>query len=728
MPQIALAHSPNSAGTPHLLADHLEAVASLAERFASTFGAGELARVTGMLHDIGKANPDFQDYLLKSWKAEKEGGTKPKSTPHSVYGGIALAQTGLPVLSVVAAGHHGGLSNLCDLKPKLSAEVDGPWFQEAVSSLDRNAMGRTALPEYAKDALPCEFLIRMLFSALVDADWLDTEAHFNSTKIALRGNAVHVSDLWKLFESDQNGLLLKAASSGESPINRPRREIYEACLEAADGPQGVYRLTVPTGGGKTRSGMGFALRHAIKHGLDRIIFAIPYTSIIDQTADVYQGIFGAENALEHHSAIEPTLDPSEGESEAELRRQLATENWDAPIVVTTTVQLFESLFSNKPSRCRKLHNLARSVLVLDEVQTLPIQLLKPILDVLRELVDHYGVTLVLSTATQPAFSGESPYLKGFSPEPMEIVAEPGRYFETLKRVEYQIEDESWTWGRVADEMMSESQALCVVNSRKDAVALFRLLDDPTALHLSTLMCPAHRRDTLKEIRTRLEDGKPCRVISTQVVEAGVDLDFPVVLRAMGPLDRIVQAAGRCNREGRLEQGRVIVFRPEEGRGPRGSYATATSEAGIMLSAEECNLHSPEVFDLYFRRLWQDCCLDSHGIMGLRERLNYQTVAERFRMISEDTVPVVVPYGDPGPEAMLRTVKFKGSANRDEWRKLQNLSVSIFRHSATQYEQDGLIKPVLDGLYEWTGIYNEHTGISAECPDPADLVVTGNCTG
>ena len=723
------AHTPSKSGKNwHLLRDHLETVSEMAGKNAAKFGAEEEGKAVGMLHDIGKANPEFQDYLLKSWKAEKEGGMRPKSTPHSVFGGIALAQAGLPMLSVVAAGHHGGIANLCDLKPKLSAEVDDRWFQEALSSLARDAISRMALPEYAKDALPCEFLIRMLFSALVDADWLDTEAHFNSAKIALRGNAVHLSELWNRFESDQNRLLAKAVSSGESPVNRARREIYEACLEAADGPQGVYRLTVPTGGGKTRSGMGFALRHAIKHGLDRIIFAIPYTSIIDQTADVYQGIFGAENVLEHHSAIEPTLDPSEGESEAELRRQLAAENWDAPIIVTTTVQLFESLFSNKPSRCRKLHSIARSVLVLDEVQTLSIHLLKPILDALRELVDHYGVTLVLSTATQPAFSGESPYLKGFTPEPMEIVPDPGRYFETLKRVEYQIEDESWSCERVAEEMTNEKQALCVVNSRKDAVELFRLLDDPNALHLSTLMCPAHRRATLAEIRRRLECGEPCRVVSTQVVEAGVDLDFPVVLRAMGPLDRIVQAAGRCNREGKLEQGRVIVFRPEEGRGPRGSYATATSEAGIMLSGQECDLHSPEVFDRYFRRLWQDCNLDSQGILKLRERLNYQTVAERFRMISEDTVPVVVPYGDPGPGVTLRAVQAKGSANREEWRKLQNLSVSIFRHSATQYEQDGLIKPVLDGLYEWTGIYNKHTGISADCPDPADLVVSGNCAG
>ncbi len=725
MSQPLLAHSPNDKGTEHYLADHLHAVAELAEGFASRFGAGELARLAGIAHDIGKANPDFQRYLLDSWRAEKEGGRKPRSVPHSIYGAVILAQSMNKILSIVAAGHHGGLADISDLKARLSVSSEAVWLQEAPPRLGIEAICQASSTKCPEDALSCEFLIRMLFSALVDADWLDTERHFDSDKAAKRGSDVTPGDLWTPFEADQKRLLEQIA---ESPVNNARREIYEACLSAANGPQGVYRLTVPTGGGKTRSGMGFALRHAMKHGLDRIIFAIPYTSIIDQTADVYKGIFGSENVLEHHSAIEPLIDPDEGQTETELRRQLASENWDAPIVVTTTVQLFESLFSNKPSRCRKLHNIARSVLVLDEVQTLPVHLLRPILNVLRELVDHYGVTLVLSTATQPAFSGESPYLTGFEPEPTEIVPDPGKYFQALKRVEYEIEDEQWDWERVAEEMLKHPQALCVVNSRKDAVDLFRLLDDPSALHLSTLMCPAHRRDTLDEIRRRLRDGEPCRVVSTQVVEAGVDLDFPVVLRAIGPLDRIVQAAGRCNREGMLEQGRVIVFRPADGREPRGSYATATGNTAIILSGGDCDLYSPEVFDRYFRLLWQDCELDAQGIMGLRKRHNYQTVAERFRMISEDTVPVVVPYGDPGPEAILRTVRFKGSANREEWRKLQNLSVSVFRYSASKYEEEGLIKPVLDGLYEWTGIYNHRTGISAECPDPADLVISGSCTG
>lgn len=718
MSQPLLAHSPNDKGTEHYLADHLHAVAELAEGFASRFGAGELARLAGIAHDIGKANPDFQRYLLDSWRAEKEGGRKPRSVPHSIYGAVILAQSMNEILSIVAAGHHGGLADISDLKARLSVSSEAVWLQEAPPRLGIEAICQASSTKCPEDALSCEFLIRMLFSALVDADWLDTERHFDSDKAAKRGSDVTPGDLWTPFEADQKRLLEQIA---ESPVNNARREIYEACLSAANGPQGVYRLTVPTGGGKTRSGMGFALRHAMKHGLDRIIFAIPYTSIIDQTADVYKGIFGSENVLEHHSAIEPPLDPDERETEAELRRQLASENWDAPIVVTTTVQLFESLFSNKPSRCRKLHNIARSVLVLDEVQTLPVHLLRPILNVLRELVDHYGVTLVLSTATQPAFSGESPYLTGFEPEPTEIVPDPGRYFEALKRVEYEIEDEQWDWERVAEEMLKHPQALCVVNSRKDAVDLFRLLDDPNALHLSTLMCPAHRRDTLDEIRRRLRDGEPCRVVSTQVVEAGVDLDFPVVLRAIGPLDRIVQAAGRCNREGMLEQGRVIVFRPPGDRAPRGSYATATGNTAIILSGGDCDLHSPEVFDRYFRLLWQDCELDAQGIMGLRKRHNYQTVAERFRMISEDTVPVVAPYDALDRESLLRTIEAKGSVNREEWRTLQNLSVNVFRHSARKYEEEGLIRQIVDGLYVWYGIYNDHTGISAECPDPADLV-------
>ena len=577
-----------------------------------------------------------------------------------------------------------------------------------------------SIPQWANDPLACELLIRMLFSCLVDADWLDTERHFDSGKAQKRGQFSPLAELWTRFEADQATLLSKARLT-DSLVNQARREVYEACLNAAEGEQGVYRLTVPTGGGKTRSGMAFALRHAAKHGLKRVIVAIPYTSIIDQTAQVYQGILGPDNVLEHHSAIEFALDPTEEQAEAEVRRRLAAENWDAPIVVTTTVQLFESLFASKPSRCRKLHNIAGSVLVLDEVQTLPLHLLKPIMDVLKELVAHYGVTLVLSTATQPAFSGDSPYLQGFNPSPVEMVPNPERFFRSLKRVEYDIIPEPWTWERVAEEMKKHRQALCVVNSRKDALVLFDLLDDPNTFHLSTLMCPVHRRETLVEIKRRLDANEPCLLVSTQVVEAGVDLDFPVVLRAMGPLDRIVQAAGRCNREGRLDCGKVIVFEPAEGHAPRGSYATAISEARTMIAGTNADLHDPGVFDVYFRRLWQDCNLDVRKIQTGRGRLNYPEVSEKFKMIDDDTLPVIVQYGKPGPEETLNAVRAKGSIAGNDWRRLQPYAVNIYRYRFEQYVNECFVEEVLDGLYLWKGGYHARKGIAQESADPADPI-------
>ena len=435
---------------------------------------------------------------------------------------------------------------------------------------------RPCLP--IKSPTQAELFLRFLFSALVDADYLDTEAHFDPGRSRLRYRPVDLEALAESFWKEQD----KLSGHDQSPVNLARHEIYQFCLAAAECPPGIFRLTVPTGGGKTLSGMAFALRHALKYQKHRIIVAIPYTSIIDQTAQVYRRIFGDENILEHHSAVTPREDEDHFVQQQWTR--LAAENWDAPIVVTTTVQLFESLFANRPAACRKLHNLAQSIIILDEVQTLPTGLLAPILEVVQQLVDHYGVTVVLSTATQPSLvDSGSPYLKGLRGEIREIVPDPARYFQALKRVSYDCPGEAWSWERVAQEMAAEPQCLAVVNTKKDALALLDALNDPEALHLSTLLCMAHRRKVMEGIKVRLATGQPCRVVATQVVEAGVDLDFPVVLRAMGPLDRIVQAAGRCNREGRLSQGRVIIFQPAEGQIPPGDYRAGHDIARAMLN-------------------------------------------------------------------------------------------------------------------------------------------------
>jgi CRISPR-associated endonuclease/helicase Cas3 len=358
--------------------------------------------------------------------------------------------------------------------------------------------------------------------------------------------------------------------------------------------------------------------------LDRIIVAIPYTSIIEQSVDVYRGIFGADNVLEHHSAVASHDDPSDPLSYREVWARLASQNWDAPIVVTTTVQLFESLFANRPSTCRKLHNIARSVVILDEVQTLPPELLTPILDVLQDLVDHYHVSVLLCTATQPALQ-DGPYLRGLR-EVREIIADPTQYFAALKRVRYELPapGERWAWDRVATEMQSVDQGLAIVNTKQDALRLLDALDDPAAFHLSTLLCGAHRRDVLREIRRCLEAGEVCRVVSTQVVEAGVDLDFPLVLRALGPLDRIVQAAGRCNREGRLAAGRVVIFVPEEGTLPRGAYDTGAATALSLLSRPGADLHDPLLYRTYFERLYQVIPLDEkRGSPGIPVKTEYR---------------------------------------------------------------------------------------------------------
>jgi CRISPR-associated endonuclease/helicase Cas3 len=459
--------------------------------------------------------------------------------------------------------------------------------------------------------------------------------------------------------------------------------------------------------------------------MERVIIAIPYTSIIEQTAAVCREALGENVVLEHHSAV-PQDDP-ENPTPEEIRGRLASENWDVPVVVTTTVQLFESLFASKTTRCRKLHNIAKCVLVLDEVQMLPTHLLEPVLDVLRQLVAHYGVSVVLCTATQPALQ-ESPYLKGL-PNVREIAPDPGRLFAELKRVRYEWPKDRVrvTWWQVADEMRKEEQALAVVNTKAEALALLDALHNPEALHLSTLMCGAHRRDALNEIRARLNDGAPCHLVSTQVVEAGVDLDFPLVLRALGPLDRIVQAAGRCNREGKLpELGRVVVFEPEQAKLPTGTYRTGTALAAMRLLAPGFDFDDPRAYEEYFQLLYQAADLDTKNIQDLRRNFSYAEIAQRFRMIQDDTLPVVVrPPGEHHSATVDELMaELHGQQARSRWlfRALQPYLVSVWTRFVPAYQKQGLLRQVTPNLWEWLGHYDPVRGLDARNRDPEELVV------
>ncbi len=714
------AHSPGETGLPQPLWDHLQAVAEQAAAFAAKFSGRELAYWAGLWHDLGKIHPDWQAYLARGVRA---GGPD-----HKGAGAVLSQRAGAAMLAFVIAGHHGGLPDQADLKNWIRDKAASPYITAALRAAQAtwpNLLPAAPVkppPHVTENPLAAEFLLRFLLSALVDADRLDTEAHFTPNQAQLR-TAPAAGDMWPRLEHHMAGL----SGHRSDPVGQVRHRVYTACLAAADLAPGFFRLTVPTGGGKTLSSLAFALRHAQTHRLERVIVAIPYTSIIEQTAEVYRQVLGAEAVLEHHSNVELADDPN-NLTESQRRAALAAENWDAPVVVTTTVQLFESLFAARASRCRKLHNLARSVLILDEVQTLPTQLLEPILDSLRQLVAHYGVTVVLCTATQPAFS-DGPFRHRLA-DVQEIVPEPAQLFTALRRVEYTWPgaDEPWLWDKVATEMRRAGQVLAIVNTRADARELLAALQEPDALHLSTLLCGAHRRDVLAEVRRRLAHKQPCRLVSTQVVEAGVDLDFPLVLRALGPLDRIVQAAGRCNREGRLAAGQVVVFLPATGRLPPGSYKAGTELTRGLLSLPGADLHDPDLYGRYFRELYGCSNPDEHGIQALRTGLNFARVAEKFQMIADDTVPVLVSYnGTPGSEHARRRAELEaavqrtGSPDRRLWRQMQPYVVQVRRVLLRRYQADALVSEICPGLWQWLGKYDPVLGLTEDAPDPADLL-------
>ncbi len=750
-----VAHTP-SKDNPHwhLLTDHALGVTEAAAQFASKFGGETLARYVGLLHDLGKFTPKFQEYLHKCYAAE-QNGTKPSPkgwAPHKQHGARAALDALTPhageeVAALVAAlihGHHGGMKDRAGAQENITAkEVTAPVAQELLAvaraadarlAPDVPAVGALFPAPHGGDVLAAEMYLRFVFSALTDADALDTEAHGSPPQAARRDTpALSLAEMRDKLRARQEADF----EDKRGVVNDVRRAVYEACVQAAIAHKpGVFALTVPTGGGKTRSSLAFALEHAVCHGGRRVVYAIPYTSIVDQTAQTFREIFGNGDGtiLEHHSAIDSRrgrADEDEGGDEAEQWRRLAAQNWDAPLIVTTTVQLFESLFSNKPGACRKLHRLAGSVLVLDEVQTLPPTLLVPLLSGLRTLTENFGVTVVLCTATQPALTVQSEFVQGLA-EPTPIVPDPEAraHFRALRRVRYRIEPDAWTWEQVAGEMRAGGDScLCVVNTRGHALALLDALDpggdNPNVLHLSTLLCGAHRRRVLKEIRVRLKDGPPVWVVSTQVIEAGVDVDFPKVLRAHGPLDRIIQAAGRCNREGLCprDTSEVVVFAPTEDASPPGVYRMALGQTLQMFAAarargEEIDFDDPAVVTGYFARLYADMAgqTDAKGVQLCRAQYDYPEVARKMRLIDNDTISVFITEYDPDEARRIMAAgRAIGRMTRDLWQAAQPFCVSIFASDKAPIEETEY------GLTLWRGPYDPKRGIPLT-RDPADGAV------
>lgn len=707
-------------GRVHPLMEHLHSTAERATGFAAQFGCAGWGYLAGLWHDLGKFSPDFQ---RKIWSvlgpdAHLEANAR---VDHSTAGALhAVDRFGLigRILAYVAAGHHAGL-------PDWTADETGfaaLEFRLRNRSLLDAAKAGGPPPNILDYPLPTEkppqgadpaLWIRMLFSCVVDADFLDTEEFFEPAKATLRGDFRIIPDLLRHFSVYMDA---KKSRAVPTPVNVIRAEVLSQCIErSSDGP-GIFTLTVPTGGGKTLSSMAFALHHAARHGKRRVLYVIPYTSIIEQTADEFRRIFG-EAVVEHHS----NLDVAD-EAKETPRSRLACENWDAPIVVTTSVQFFESLFATRTSRCRKLHNIAGSVVILDEAQLLPPEFLEPILHALRELVARYGVTLVLCTATQPALSehrSPSFHFHGL-PSAREIVADTVGLHERLKRVEVVVPSnlaEPRTLEDLAAELQTHESVLCIVNRRHDARDLWKLLPDG-AFHLSALMCGAHRSERIAEIKERLKAGLPTRVVSTQLVEAGVDVDFPVVFRALAGLDSVAQAAGRCNREGRLHRGRVVVFVPPRGA-PAGLLRQAEGLGRQLLAEGAPDPLAPGRFERYFRELYwiHGDRLDRERILAdLRDRecrFAFRSAARKMRLIDEDAyAPVVVLWGEGARLAGLLE-----GAGPERWllRKLQRYVVNLPRNVHRKLLDAGAIREVHAGIFVQGhgALYDDSLGFCAD---------------
>jgi CRISPR-associated endonuclease/helicase Cas3 len=750
-----VAHTPSKQNPRfHSLKKHIFSVSEMARSFAEPLHAGEIAYFLGLLHDLGKFREEFQRYLHECYQAAKNNTTPPQpgSAPHKQAGALAaelmIATEWGNLLALPLYGHHGGMKSLAET-PRVVREKTSRDEVEALLALAQMVDSRlypsipdlTLLESLAKEPETLEMTIRLIYSCLVDADSLDTEAH-NDPDAAQRRAQASPPSLLQLRD-----LLMERQEidfEGKSGlVNEVRRDVYDTCVAIAQNVPGFFTLTVPTGGGKTRSSLAFALCHAVQHGLRRVVYAIPYTSIVDQTATVFRSLFGdaAGTILEHHSAIDIRRRVAkEGETgntklaEIERWRRLAAQNWDAPLIVTTTVQLFESLFSNRPSACRKLHRLAGSVIVLDEAQCLPTHLMAPIRSGLKTLVEQFGATVVFCTATQPAHDVQTPHLAGLSPRPIIAKERQQQHFSALKRVRYFIKQETWDWPRVAKEIQQDKtlSCLCVVNTRRQALDLLDILDkdgeNPEVFHLSTLLCGRHRQDVLAEITSRLKNNERTLLVSTTVIEAGVDLDFPRALRAMGPLERIVQAAGRCNREGLRprDESHVTVFTPEDGASPRGVYRMALSRTVNLLgSQEEAELDDPIFVTNYFRRLYADLAIDPKEIgkrvQDDRAYYRYDEVAQKVRLIEEETIGVFVSdYSPDEARAVLDEARRIGHMHRDLWQRAQPFCVSLPARDVTGGKLPIVTDPSLPDLPLWQGKYDGKRGIPLD-KDLADVV-------
>ena len=688
--------------------EHQKGVSLLASKFAKDFGMAEWGRVMGLLHDKGKEKKSFQQHI------QKESGYKPdirvEGDYKHAYVGALLAKQLFPKFHVLMTnalmGHHRGLYDYGEMVEMMKLGVpDDVTMEQIHANLSTPKIGAP------KDI---HHLQRMLYSCLVDADYLDTEEFMQPEQSRLRGK----HGTMKQLEENLDAFLVALRDNAvDSEVNRIRNEVQNYCLEKSGDKVDFYSLTVPTGGGKTLSSVLWAIKHALTNDLKRIIIAIPYTSIITQTASVLRSIFGDENVLEHHSNVNLTDDEN---SEMRKKLKLATENWDYPIVVTTNVQLFESLFSNKPSDCRKLHNLVKSVLILDEVQTLPINFLQPIVDTLDTLKRIFGTSILFTTASQPVLTGDivgSNKLVSFEglPEIKEIIPNEAKLHDRLRRVGLKFDDARSNYGEIAERMAKFPRVLCIVNTRNDAKEIYnRLPKEGIYLHLSRMMCPDHVRTTIEQVKTALkkDSNTIIRVVATQLIEAGVDIDFPVVLRQEAGLDSILQAAGRCNREGKMDLGRTYVFGLQKPL-PRG-FITQTNNARLGMG-KSYDWFSPEAMKAYFKQLYSRTpTFDKANIRDLlyKSEMQFETASSEFKLIDDNTTSVIVNWKNSMD--LVEQLRREGPSYR-LMKGLSQYSVNVRNNDWKKLLATGSVEELFEGIYVICdkGFYDDKVGLVSE---------------
>lgn len=741
---------------PHILDEHLSKVSKLAGLNAAVFGY-DFAVIAGIWHDLGKYQNYFQEYIRDASGFERENAhieseKYPNRKPHSTAGArYAIDQLEYPsghIIAYLIAGHHAGLADWNGGKGSLKFRLndsDDEYNNSLEASIPNEILYpniNLSLPEFVRNSKSIALWMRMIFSALVDADFLDTESYMSPDKRQFRYNLHSLESVSNDFFNHMESL---RQSSKPSKINKIRADIYQSCINKGREAPGIYSLTVPTGGGKTLSSMGFALEHARVYKKKRVIYAIPFTSIIEQNAEVFKKILGNDVVLEHHSSLDVKV------SEETSRLRLNSENWEAPVIVTTNVQLFESLHASRTTRCRKLHNIVNSVIVLDEAQQLPRDFHLPITDIMQQLSDNFGVTWLLCTATQPNLERTTDafgklLLRGLQ-NVKEIINEPNKLAKKLKRVEVVMPDRDaarLSLDQLGDELSKQDCVLAIVNTRKECRVLFHaLFNDGNNIHLSAQMCASHRTAVINEIKERLKsrindkssNKRPLRVISTQLIEAGVDVDFPIVYRAMTGLDSIAQSAGRCNRENTMNTlGKVIVFRLEN-KSPPGFLRQAEDVTEEMLAANMLqDPLNPENFKKYFDLLNHKGSRDKHDIVQdltavtTRDReiplgINFRTAAEKFKLIDNVGVALIVPYqpveennkdkhedDDKSPIWQWLALLEQDQAAKWVYKKLQRYTITIPENFAIQLEKAGGIE-IRAGMFVTSeGFYDQKFGL------------------